>query len=204
MESHLESLTGMNKFIFDKLEDWRHLPNYQLERRLDIFISMYIKELVEERVKWRLSDVIIPEFPISRKTLGETVGVNKTVKVDYVLFPLDFKNPIIFLELKTDNSSVRDEQTEYLLKSKENGINEILKGLEEVYVKSKSKPKYEYLFKKLDATGLTKTNWLDGIRKDSKKKPKFTILPSIPEIELILLLGILHYINILTDFSWAL
>ena len=79
----------MLKIIFERLSDWKRLPNYQLERRLDIFISMYVKELLEEKL-WPLSEVIIPEFPISRKTLGETIGINQTVKVDYVLFPKDF------------------------------------------------------------------------------------------------------------------
>ena len=103
--------------VFERLSDWKGLPNYQLERRLDIFISMYIKELLEEKL-WPLREIIIPEFPISRKTLGETIGINKTVKVDFVLFPEDFKHPIIFLELKTDNGSVRDGQIKYLLKAK--------------------------------------------------------------------------------------
>ena len=28
--------------LFERLENWRHLPNYQLERRTDIFFSLYL------------------------------------------------------------------------------------------------------------------------------------------------------------------
>lgn len=171
--------------IFERLSDWKRLPNYQLERRLDIFISMYVKELLEEKL-WPLSDVIIPEFPISRKTLGETIGINQTVKVDYVLFPKDLNNPIIFLELKTDNGSVRDGQINYLLKAKNAGIEIILNDWIEVYNKSTSKKKYKYLFEKLDKSGLTKTIWEEGKRVNQNPKPKINILYK-PTIKLAIL-----------------
>jgi len=171
--------------IFERLSDWKRLPNYQLERRLDIFISMYVKELLEEKL-WPLSDVIIPEFPISRKTLGETSGINQTVKVDYVLFPMDFKNPIIFLELKTDNGSVRDGQINYLLKAKNAGIEIILNDWIEVYNKSTSKKKYKYLFEKLEESGLTKTIWEAGNRANQNPKPKLNLLYK-PTIKLAIL-----------------
>jgi hypothetical protein len=175
----------MLKIIFERLSDWKRLPNYQLERRLDIFISMYVKELLEEKL-WPLSEVIIPEFPISRKTLGETIGINQTVKVDYVLFPKDFKNPIIFLELKTDNGSVRDGQINYLVKSKAAGIETILNDWIEVYNKSASKRKYKYLFEKLDESGLTKTIWEEGKRANQNPKPKLNLLYK-PNIKLAIL-----------------
>jgi len=162
--------------VFSRLTEWRNFPNYQLERRLDIFISLYVKELLEARL-WPLREIIIPEFPISRKTLGETVGLHKTVKVDYVLFPMDYKDPIVFLELKTDNGSVRDEQIDYLVKAKQSGIKGILNDLTLVYSKSKSKEKYTYLINKLDESGLTKTTW------EKNKRSKITSVPKINVIQ---------------------
>ncbi len=35
--------------LFDRLDAWRHLPNYQLERRADIFFSLYLAEALEEK-----------------------------------------------------------------------------------------------------------------------------------------------------------
>ena len=55
--------------VFDNLDKWRHLPNYQLERRADIFFSLYLKEVIEEKYHVKLQDTIIPEFPIQLGTL---------------------------------------------------------------------------------------------------------------------------------------
>ena len=53
--------------IFSNLDIWRKLPKYQLERRLDIFFTIYLKEIVEVFYKEilnekdiKLSEVIIP------------------------------------------------------------------------------------------------------------------------------------------------
>lgn len=175
----------MMKAIFERLDEWKQFPNYQLERRLDIFISLFIKELLESKL-WPLQEIIIPEFPIARKTIGETDGPYKTVKVDYVLFPKDYKNPIVFLELKTDDGSVRESQISYLRKSKEATIEAILKDLEIVYKKSNSKPKYEYLFNKLNEVGLVDLKWSQGVKANQKPMPTLNPLNS-SKIELILL-----------------
>ena len=33
--------------LFNNLDTWRHLPNYQLERRADIFFSLYLAEVLQ-------------------------------------------------------------------------------------------------------------------------------------------------------------
>ncbi len=54
---------------FDNLDQWRHLPNYQLERRADIFFSLYLKEVIEEKYHVKLHNQIIPEFPVRVGTI---------------------------------------------------------------------------------------------------------------------------------------
>jgi hypothetical protein len=60
----------MNKIddIFDKLDDWRHLPAYQLERRADVFFSIYLPELLEERYGFEIEG-LVPEFPLRIGTI---------------------------------------------------------------------------------------------------------------------------------------
>lgn len=84
--------------VFRHLGHWRHLPAYQLERRADVFFSVYLKEVVEEFTKTTLEDVMIPEFPVKHD------GTNQSDKVDYVLFTKDRKR-VFFIELKTDGGS---------------------------------------------------------------------------------------------------
>ncbi|MFC1936848.1 hypothetical protein ACFLYP_04200 [Chloroflexota bacterium] len=49
--------------LFDNMDDWRHLPAYQLERRADIFFSVSLPSLLESKFEIEIDD-IIPEFPI--------------------------------------------------------------------------------------------------------------------------------------------
>jgi hypothetical protein len=49
--------------VFDHLDRWRHFPNYQLERRADVFFSVYVKGVVEEFTGVALEGEIIPELP---------------------------------------------------------------------------------------------------------------------------------------------
>ena len=35
--------------VFSLLDRWRHLPNYQLERRADIFFAVYLPKILEQR-----------------------------------------------------------------------------------------------------------------------------------------------------------
>jgi hypothetical protein len=55
-ESHINQL-------FKKLDAWRHLPAYQLERRADIFFSLYLAEVLQKRFSLEATPVLIPEFP---------------------------------------------------------------------------------------------------------------------------------------------
>ena len=52
--------------LFRNLDTWRHLPNYQLERRADIFFSIYLKGVAEEFTGADLDEVVIPELPLKR------------------------------------------------------------------------------------------------------------------------------------------
>lgn len=36
--------------LFDRMDAWRHFPNYQLERRADIFFALYLPEGLGARV----------------------------------------------------------------------------------------------------------------------------------------------------------
>jgi hypothetical protein len=36
--------------LFDRMDGWRHLPNYQLERRADLFFSLYLPTAVEAKL----------------------------------------------------------------------------------------------------------------------------------------------------------
>lgn len=162
----------LNK-LFSFLDDFRPLPNYQLERRTDIFFAIYLKELMEKRTGGKISDVMIPEFPLWRGIVHEGYKPLLSYKIDYVLFSEDFTK-MYFVELKTDSLSRRVSQDEYLVKAKEVGFGVMLEGLISIFNATKSKRKYYHLFEKICRTGLVEMpgdlkDCIFGDVQDSKK-----------------------------------
>jgi hypothetical protein len=113
--------------IFANMDVWRNLPAYQLERRADIFFSIYLPEILSHKFGVKIEGVI-PEFPIRVGTIHEKIAINKSFKVDYLAKANDSKT-IIFVELKTDEGSRRDKQDWYLERAKQVGMAELLAGL---------------------------------------------------------------------------
>lgn len=113
------------KELFDRLDDWRNFPDYQLERRADIFFSLYLKEVLEKHLGIELHDTIIPEFPIKK------LENNGSKKVDYVAFSKDLDR-VFMIELKTDENSIKESQIEYLVEAKNRGMKELLAGVRKI------------------------------------------------------------------------
>ena len=84
--------------IFDTLNDWRHLPAYQLERRVDLFFAIYLPYALEARRCVKIKEGLVPEFPIKKK------GNNRSEKADYLAISKD-GDCIFLIELKTDMNS---------------------------------------------------------------------------------------------------
>jgi len=140
--------------IFVNLTRWRNLPKYQLERRADIFFSLYLKDILEAKLSEdgnpvELSELVIPEFPIQQG------NQHHTANVDYVMFSKDLAT-VYLIEFKTDMGSLRPDQFAYLNAAKEKivdkatGFKEILNELWSVFAATDDKQKYFHLFKLLE------------------------------------------------------
>jgi hypothetical protein len=129
--------------IFDNLDVWRNLPAYQLERRADIFFSIYLPEILFHKFGVKIEGVI-PEFPVRVGSIHHDVDINQSFKVDYLAKATDSKT-ILLVELKTDEGSRRDKQDWYLERAKQVGLIELLDGVRKIYKATKSKKKYAYL-----------------------------------------------------------
>lgn len=46
------------KKVLRQLDEWRHLPDYQLERRVDIFFGMFLPKVIEKRFGVCVKEVI--------------------------------------------------------------------------------------------------------------------------------------------------
>ncbi|MDR2950561.1 MAG: hypothetical protein LBV71_15345 [Prevotella sp.] len=145
--------------LFDTLDNWRHLPAYQLERRADIFFAIYLPEIIKKRFGSDI-DFIIPEFPVrigniyTNKLLPNP---NLSFKIDYLVV-CKAENKVYFIELKTDDSSRRDKQDEYLIKAKENNIHDLINGILDINRATNAKKKYGNLLSLLVQIG-----WIDTV-----------------------------------------
>jgi hypothetical protein len=125
--------------IFSNLDEYRQLPNYQLERRADIFFSIYLKEILEKHLVVEI-DSFIPEFPLKiDRTTHSGKSSNLSNKADY--FAVCWQSKTIYLiELKTESTSLRISQHEYLVNAKEKGLYSLLNDFH-------NKPLPENIFK---------------------------------------------------------
>jgi hypothetical protein len=152
------------------MDTWRHLPAYQLERRADIFFSIYLPEVLADRFQTEIEG-ILPEFPVHIGTITNGVS-NLSFKIDYLARA---QTKVIFVDLKTDQGSRRTAQDLYLEQSRQIGLPKLLDGLRKIYKATTSKQKYSHLLAHVEKLGL--------ITLDSKGI--FSIQPDEYEIEIV-------------------
>lgn len=132
--------------VFRLLDRWKHHPNYQLERRADIFFAVYLRAVLKKYIG-ATREVVIPEFPVKQE------NHNLSDKVDYMALSEDGQ-VMMLVELKTEAVGHRPEQIRYLIRAAEDLKPEgILFGLKDVMNASRSK-KYASLQCDLEQIGL--------------------------------------------------
>jgi hypothetical protein len=139
--------------LFDRMDAWRHLPDYQLERRADLFFSLYLPEVLQAKLGFVVRPEIVPEFPLRLGTLYPGRGSNRSVKVDYLALSADGGEAIL-VELKTDGNSRRDKQDAELAAAREAGMPRLLEGVIEIFHATVAKGKYIQLLNRLGRLGL--------------------------------------------------
>lgn len=144
--------------IFRRMDTWRDLPDYQLERRADIFFSLYLPEVLGAKVGCPVKDIIIPEFPVRKGIVDEdNPGDNHSYKIDYVALSKDAKIAIL-VELKTEMKSRRSKQDRVLDAAREVGICSLVGGVCELFraTSSDAKRKYYVLLEQIKEMGLVR------------------------------------------------
>lgn len=138
--------------VLRQLDEWRHLPAYQLERRVDIFFGMFLPKVIEKAYAGVSVDAVIPEFPLHKGMLGisDDREDNQSVNVDFVAFGTqEGKKRVFLVELKTDMNSLNREQLERMKTGcvdSDNLLNGVVKAAENSGSKQR---KYAHLVWKL-------------------------------------------------------
>jgi hypothetical protein len=138
--------------VFRNLDRWRHFPAYALERRADVFFSVYLKGFLEQHTGVLLEDEILPELPLKHGLVAASIESARSVKVDFAVFPRD-RERVFFVELKTDVRSRRDVQDEYLIAAQKAGFRRVVEAIREIILHSSSYQKYFHLASALERLG---------------------------------------------------
>ena len=139
--------------LFDKMDAWRHFPNYQLERRADLFFALYLPEVLEAKLGFSIRQELAPEFPVRIGTIYPKIQSHKSYKIDYLALSAD-ADKAVFVELKTEGLSRRPEQDKYLAAARDVGLYRLLEGLLDIFRATNSKRKYFCLLEHLEVMGL--------------------------------------------------
>ncbi len=139
--------------LFDRMDAWRCLPSYQLERRADLFFSLYLAEAIEARFGFPVNDRILPEFPVRIGAIQPESGSNQSFKIDYLVLSRDGDTAVL-VELKTEGRSRRDEQDRYLQAAQATGLPALVAGVVDIFRTTTAKRKYFYLLEYLEGMGL--------------------------------------------------
>ena len=141
--------------LLDRLDAWRHLPNYQLERRADILFALVLPQVMSDFVGQPVRSTLLPEFPIKRDLIWPDTPTRKSVKVDYLALSED-GNTAWLVELKTDPASRRDAQDHYLKTAADLGLGALLEGYLDILQGTSAHQKYAHLTHELAGMGLLK------------------------------------------------
>jgi hypothetical protein len=144
---------------FAKLSDWKKLPAYKAEPRVDSLIAYYLPQIISDYFHVTVIGMI-PELPIRLGTIKpqykDTNFADRSYKVDFYL--MDSSKNNYFVEFKTDSGSRMDKQDLYLNESKCVGMKDLVEGICHIASVSSYKDKYTYLLKKLTELGLIDDN----------------------------------------------
>ncbi len=142
---------------FDRLDAWRHLPAYALERRSDALFGLYLPEvLVAEALVSPAPTplpVVIPEFPVSKMLLGRHAASRASINVDFLAISVPDRRAYL-VELKTDVGSLRDEQDEAMGIAHSLGLEALVRGVLDIFTFTSLTKKYGHLLVALHEAGL--------------------------------------------------
>jgi hypothetical protein len=136
--------------MIESLEQNILLPAYSAERRIDLFIELWLPDILSQYYG-SLVGMVVPEFPLK---IDE--GSNRSDKLDYLCVFKKTMQPIL-VELKTDvHSFDKDQASMYVVKTSD--WKGCIKGLEDI-VKSEGMPffnrrKYLKLLIRLNNNGI--------------------------------------------------
>ena len=159
------------KVILEFLDEFKKLPTYQFERRIDPFLLPYIEKVFTAHFNGDAVKLIMPEFPIlcleKKNEIFTLKDDNKRAAyADYLLW-CEKRTTLFLVELKTDNQTLhqsKDQLFRYLLNCEKGWEDLFMIYLNKAIANTKYKSKYVYGLRYL----FVKDNRLVGLNEEMK------------------------------------
>ena len=135
--------------LLSLLKDNKRFPYYAAERRIDLFINVFLEQILTQYYGEKVN-FVAPEFPLKLDSN------NQADKLDYLCAFDDTKQPI-FVELKTDSISFKEAQASMYVERAARWpdcIERLRDIICEGRMRFSYRIKYYYLIKRLYETGL--------------------------------------------------
>jgi hypothetical protein len=132
--------------VFDVLVSNKRLPKYQFERRVDIFVNVFLADVLSELFGGTYQ-LVVPEFPLKKD------DNHQCTNVDYLLFHTtrEGDQKWVFLELKTAAGSIGQEQAGIYRRSVERGMPALMRDLPLIRERTKARAEYDELLERVSA-----------------------------------------------------
>ena len=140
---------------FATLEDWKKLPAYKLETRIDSLVGFALPRVLES-MHGLQTRIIVPELPLRLGTVNPKLAdksyADRSYKVDFYIRTKCGRN--LFIEFKSDSGSRRQKQDDYLQCASNLKMDQVLGGILQIAGVSTFKEKYGHLLGKLRQASL--------------------------------------------------
>ncbi len=123
--------------LFGLLDKWRHFAGFPLEARSEILFALFLPTVLQHHFKMGINPQVIPQFPLKHESS------NQSDKVDFFALSANGERGFL-IELKTDVSSRRTEQDDYLDNAIETGMEGILRGLKDISKSDEKSSRQKY------------------------------------------------------------
>lgn len=143
-------MTDINA-VFDRLDHWKLLPSLPVGTTGRHLLLPVSPARLESALGTPINGAIVPEFPVKQ------VRTNRSDKVDYLAVTADGKS-LVYVELKTDDNSIRRTQFEYLIRAASRRPRRVLEDLQQIAKATRQKIKYTALQSIMEQMGLAGPN----------------------------------------------
>ncbi|MDH5674994.1 MAG: hypothetical protein OEZ06_22890 [Myxococcales bacterium] len=143
-------MTDFTRRLLERLDRFRDLPNYQLECRADIFIAMWLPQVLEAVTGRAIDPRLVPEFPVQRMLVRGGRDPGPAIHIDYLAVSADLQDAWL-IGIKSDMGHRDPDQDDAMRTARRHGWSMIVRALCEVIRSGKREQQRDQRYRHLSS-----------------------------------------------------